>query len=268
MRVLVTNDDGVGSPGLAALAAAISDEGHEVLIAAPLEDCSGSSSAIGPLAQSQGISYESVALSGTPGLEALGVDGPPALIVLLARIGGFGEPPELVVSGINPGHNTGRSTLHSGTVGAALTAANFGISGLAVSTGVADKIHWDTAARLAVLATRWLIDAPRTTVVNLNVPNVAMDDLMGVRLAPLASFGTVRSAITDAGRGKLQVELRDTDVELDPDSDTALVARGIVAVTPIVGIRAAGGGDVAAFLEQKLSEPPEAWPRGVVASGS
>jgi 5'-nucleotidase len=268
MRVLVTNDDGVGSPGLAALAAALADEGHELLIAAPLEDCSGSSSAIGPIAQSQGISYESVSLPGTPHLEALGVDGPPALIVLLARLGGFGQPPELVVSGINPGHNTGRSTLHSGTVGAALTAANFGISGLAVSTGFGEQIHWETAARLAAITTRWLIEAPKTTVVNLNVPNVAFDDLLGVRLAPLASFGTVRSAITDSGGGKLQVELRDTEVELDPDSDTALVARGIVAVTPIVGIRAAGDGEVAAFLGDELARLGEDWPPGVAASGS
>jgi 5'-nucleotidase len=267
MRLLVTNDDGVDSPGLAALAAAVAAEGHEVLVAAPLEDCSGSSSAIGPVAQNNGISYESVALPGAPGLEALGVDGPPALIVLLARLGGFGPPPELVVSGINPGHNTGRSTLHSGTVGAALTAANLGISGLAVSTGAGAEIHWDTAAQIAVLAMRWLVGAPKTTVVNLNVPNVALADLAGVSLARLASFGTVRSAITDAGRGKLQFELRDTDVELDPDTDTALVARGIVAVTPIVGIRAAEETDVAAFLEDELASS-EAWPGGLAASGS
>ena len=267
MRVLVTNDDGVGSPGLAALAAAVAEDGHELIVAAPLEDCSGSSSAIGPVAQNQGISYESVALPGVPGIEALGVDGPPALIVLLARLGGFGPPPELVVSGINPGHNTGRSTLHSGTVGAALTAANFGISGLAVSTGAGTEIHWDTGARIAVLATRWLIGAPKTTVVNLNVPNVPLSDVMGVRLASLASFGTVRSAITDAGRGKLQIELRDTEVELDPGTDTALVARGIVAVTPIVGIRAAGDSDVAAYLEAELASD-EAWPGGLAASGS
>jgi 5'-nucleotidase len=172
-----------------------------------------------------------------------------------------------VVSGINPGHNTGRSTLHSGTVGAALTAANLGISGLAVSTGAGTEIHWDTAAQMAVLATRWLVGAPKTTVVNLNVPNVPQSDLAGVSLARLASFGTVRSAITDAGRGKLQFELRDTDVELDPDTDTALVARRIVAVTPIVGIRAGEETDVAAFLEDELASS-EAWPGGLAASGS
>jgi len=56
--------------------------------------------------------------------------------VLAARLGGFGDPPDIVVSGINPGCNTGRAVLHSGTVGAALTAANFGGRGLAVSIDV------------------------------------------------------------------------------------------------------------------------------------
>ena len=77
-----------------------------------------------------------------------------------------------------------------------------------------------------------------------------------------------RETITDAGGGKLQIELRDTDVELDPDSDTAIVARGIAAVTPIVGIRAAGETDVAAFLEKELARPGQDWPGGLAASGS
>ena len=268
MRVLVTNDDGVASPGLARLAAALGTEGHDLLVAAPLEDRSGSSSAIGPLSQNQGIAYEVVSLPGLEGVEAIGVDGPPALIVLLARLEGFGPAPELVVSGINPGHNTGRSTLHSGTVGAALTAANFGISGVAVSTGAGKEIHWDTAAQVGVIATRWLIEAPKRTVLNVNVPNLAITDLAGVSLARLASFGTVRSAITDAGRGRLQVELRDTEVEHDPGTDSALVSSGVVAITPLVGIRAAGETDVAVFVEDELARLGEAWPGGLAASGS
>ena len=56
--------------------------------------------------------------------------------------------------------------------------------------------------------------------------------------------------------------------ELDPDSDTAIVARGIAAVTPIVGIRAAGETDVAAFLEKELARPGQDWPGGLAASGS
>ena len=70
--------------------------------------------------------------------------------MLAARLGGFGEPPELVVSGINPGCNTGRAVLHSGTVGAALTAANFGVRGLAVSIDVVStRVHEQGAVGVA-----------------------------------------------------------------------------------------------------------------------
>ncbi len=69
--------------------------------------------------------------------EAWSVTGPPALCVMFARLGAFGAPFDLVVSGINPGANVGRSVYHSGTVGAALTGRNGGISGVAVSQAVA-----------------------------------------------------------------------------------------------------------------------------------
>ena len=78
------------------------------------------------------------------------------------------------------------------------------------------------------------------------------------------------AARRSVARGKVEEVRRHiaTDVELDPDTDTAVVARGIVAVTPIVGIRAAGETDVAAFLEKELARPGQDWPGGLAASGS
>src|SRR5204862_7588636 len=136
--------------------------------------------------------------------------------------------------------NTGRSTLHSGTVGAALTAANFGVSGVAVSVDVTSPMRWDTAAAAAVAAVGWIMDAPAKTVLNVNVPGLGLDGIRGVRRPRLAPFGTVRTAIAEEQDtpGRLQLELRATDVELAPDTDTALVAAGWVAVTALVGIRA------------------------------
>ena len=136
MKVLVTNDDGVGSAGLHALARALVDDGHDVVVVAPDGDRSGSGAAIGQLHADDHIDAERVELPGLAGVPAYAVDGPPGLCVLAARLGGFGDPPDIVVSGINPGCNTGRAVLHSGTVGAALTAANFGVRGLAVSIDV------------------------------------------------------------------------------------------------------------------------------------
>ena len=70
------------------------------------------------------------------GCRGLDRERPPALCVMFARMGAFGPPFDLVVSGINPGANVGRSVYHSGTVGAALTARSGGISGVAVSQDV------------------------------------------------------------------------------------------------------------------------------------
>src|SRR5439155_19079281 len=172
------------------------------------------------------------------GVPCFGIAGPHALSVMAARLGAFGDPPDVVVSGINPGCNTGRSVLHSGTVGAALTAANFGISGMPVSVCISDPMHFDTAAELAVTGLEWLLSAPRRTVLNLNLPGLPLDEVRGVRRAKLAPFGTVRTAIAEQRDGRIQLELRDTGLELDPDTDTALIGAGFATVTALVGIRA------------------------------
>ena len=257
MRVLVTNDDGVRAPGIAPLAAAVVAAGHDVVVAAPQEDMSGSSAAIGRMHVDETIDVEEVEL---PEVDApcFGVFGPPALAVMAARLGGFGDPPGVVVSGINPGPNTGRAVLHSGTVGAALTAANFGVSGLAVSIGVGDPYRWETAAELAVAALAWLVEQPPKTVLNLNVPNLPRDELRGVREASLAPFGTVRAALVESQGGGLQMELAEHGVELPADSDTTLVRSGCAALTSLVGVRAVEGPVVAgavAAVEAVLADP-------------
>ena len=255
---MVTNDDGIAAPGLAALAAAVARLGHDVVAAAPANDHSGASSAIGPMGGRDGVEVTPVELEAAPGVSAFAVDAPPALAVIVARLGAFGDPPDVVVSGINPGPNTGRSVLHSGTVGAALTAANMGLSGLAVSVGTGDPTHYDTAAVVAAGALGWVVASPPKTVLNVNVPNLPLADIRGVQPARLAPFGTVRTSIGEPLDGRLQVELRETEDELDPDTDTALVLAGFVAVTALVGIRAADDADAAVAVERALGLSPAA----------
>jgi 5'-nucleotidase len=259
MKILVTNDDGVASPGLHALAAAVAAAGYDTMVVAPSSDMSGAGASIGRLHADTHLEAERIELPGVEGVPAFSLDGPPGLCVLAARLGGFGEVPDVVVSGINPGCNTGRSVLHSGTVGAALTAANFGGRGLAVSVDVADAgspRHWATAATVGAEALGWLVDAPERTVLNLNVPDRPLDDVRGARWATLASFGTVRSAVVEPAPngGRLQVELRPSQVELPPDSDTALVTAGYVAVTTITGIQATAPVDVDGIVGQLFGE--------------
>ena len=152
LRALVTNDDGLHAPGLLALATALDAAGHEVLAVAPHGDRSGSGAAIGNLVDGSYVRYREMPLAGLDRVHSIELDGPPALCVFAACLGAFGDPPELVASGLNPGLNTGRLTLHSGTVGAALTAANLGLS--AVATSIAGREHsiehWDTGGQLTV----------------------------------------------------------------------------------------------------------------------
>ncbi len=249
MRVLVTNDDGVDARGLHVLAGAMVELGHDVVVAAPMVDMSGFGAALGRLHVGEHIDTHPVRLPDHPDVMAFAVDGPPALAVMAACLGGFGDPPELIVSGINPGPNTGRSTLHSGTVGAALTGANLGLSGLAVSIGTGPEILWETAAALAASAVTWVAGEPRRTVVNLNVPNLSLSEVRGVRWARLAPFGTVRAALVESGDGRLQMEFATHDEKLSPDTDTALVDDGYAAVTSITGIRATDHVPVAEAIE-------------------
>lgn len=301
MPILVTNDDGVSSAGLHALARALVEAGLDVVVAAPDREQSGTSASIGQVNIDRPIDAEPVKLPGLDGVPSYAVGGPPGLCVLAARLGGFGPPPELVVSGINPGCNTGRAVLHSGTVGAALTAANFGVSGLAVSLDVSSRLlheqaamsgpagemhadavvaevvpaedeeppagadrsaaHWDTAAALGAWYARWVLDSPLGTVLNVNVPNLPFDQLRGVGVGELAEFGTVRTRVVEPATAttKLQLELRRTDDEMPPESDSGLVNRGFVSITPLRGITIDTGADVRGALELGL---PGSWAGG------
>jgi 5'-nucleotidase len=142
------------------------------------------------------------------------------------------------VSGINAGANCGQAVLHSGTVGAALTAATFGLSGLAVSIVHSRRreIQWQTAGLLARGAAEWLIEAEPGSVLNLNVPNRQIGELEGVLGAPLSKIGTVQSSLFDEGNGRVRVQQERAVPE--PGSDSAIVLDGKAALTllsPICG---------------------------------
>jgi 5'-nucleotidase len=237
MRLVLTNDDGVESPGIHALAATCAELGHDVLVLAPASDLSGASAAVGRIEPDQRLELRRVELPGAAaGIEAYALDGPPGLAALVACQGGAGDVPDLVLSGINGGPNTGHSILHSGTVGAALTAASFGVSALAVSLDVADPMPWRTACAFVEEGIELVASAPVATVLNLNAPAMPLADVRGLRWATLDRFGTFRVAVAEREETSLQMEFRATGAELDPESDTALLAAGFVTVTAIEGI--------------------------------
>ena len=258
--VLVTNDDGVESPGLAALVRAVAGPGRRILVAAPASDQSGTSAAIAPRPP-EGVRIEPVRIAGLDEHEfedllAFSVDGPPALAVLGARLGELGEAGasvSVVASGVNLGPNTGTSVLFSGTVGAALAAANVGLSGLAVSIEGFEPAHFATATVVAAAALDWIVDAPAGTVLNVNVPDLPLDRLAGVCQAPLAAFGTVQAAVREMGSGPYNAQFRFDVPAPEPGTDGALLREGWVTVTALQGVRAAQGGEVATFIERAVS---------------
>lgn len=251
-RMLVTNDDGVHAPGILALAVALAEAGHHVTVAAPLDDMSGSGAALGP-GHSSGVRLERVELEGLADIPVYGIDGPPGMCVMAGYLGAFGPVPDLVVSGINLGGNTGRSILFSGTVGAALTAANFGLKGVAVSQAFGDPWRLDTGASFGVAAARWALDQPSGTVLNVNVPNLPLAEVKGVRSGRLAPFGVVQTVLEGEDEGRLQMVLKETEDELDPDTDTMLIMQGFVSVNALVGPRITDHGDSAEMLTGLLS---------------
>lgn len=238
MRILVTNDDGLHAPGLFALAAALDEAGHEVVAIAPEGDRSGSGAAIGNLGEGSYLRYRSMPLAGLPDVESIELDGPPALCVFAAHLGAFGPRPDLVASGVNPGLNTGRVTLHSGTVGAALTAANLGISAVAVSIDghEASIKHWDVAGSLAADVVAWLPGAPERTVINLSVPDLPAAELGEVRFGSLAPLGAIRAEVLDRTAERIELGFVPTGDGMPEDSDTHLALAGHPVVTSLRGI--------------------------------
>ena len=236
MKILVSNDDGIESPGLHVLALALHEREHEVLVVAPNTDMSGVGAAIGRIRGDQRIDAVPASIPGAPDVTAYSLDGPPGLAVMAGCLGAFGGPPDLVVTGVNAGPNLGHACLHSGTVGAALTAATFGISALATSVDVSDPMQWPAACSVIDEPLRLLARLPAATVLNLNAPALPEDELRGLRWARLDRFGRVRVALASSGDRWLQMEYRANENDLDPECDTALLERGYATLTAIEGI--------------------------------
>lgn len=235
LSALVTNDDGIDSEGLHALARACEGAGLEVTVAAPLADCSGASASIMHRRTGNRVAVETRRIDGVAG-RCLAVDGNPGFIALIGSRGAFGSRPDLVVAGINRGWNTGHVVMHSGTVGAALSAAVQGCRGLAVSTAYRPQPHWDTAAAVAATLLPFLAAARRGTALNLNVPDAPAGEVRGLRWAPLAPFGTVQTVAAQLGAQYLELSIDDPLTDVPADTDAALVADGYATVTALAAV--------------------------------
>ena len=237
---LITNDDGINAEGLWQLAGAAAAAGLDVLVAAPAHEASGSSAAMSAVGPNGRIAVQRRELPApAAGIEAYAVSGSPARIVALAVRGAFGPPPRLVLSGINHGPNTGRAILHSGTVGAALTAALHGVPAAAFSQAADYPRHWGTAAAVAAEVLAALPDLPGTEILNVNIPDIDTERFTGIRTARLAAFGAIQMTVAGLDDGFAHVTMVIPDGEPEPGTDVAVLAAGQASVTRLHGIREA-----------------------------
>lgn len=255
MRILVTNDDGIASEGLHAIAASLAADGHDVVVVAPSSDLSGSGSSLGTLEDGARVGCRSVELPELPAIPVWSVDAPPAFAVLATASGLFGERPDLVVSGINPGPNTGRMILGSSTVGAVLTATAIGLRGVALSCGFPPDHRFDTAARVGVAVIDWFAEHPVYDALNVNVPDCDLADIHGVRMAPLARRGLMGLRL-EHEPDAIVLSRYTQNSRLGEDTDSDLLSRGYVAVSALRNLGTVGEDDeagLAAALEAELA---------------
>jgi 5'-nucleotidase len=242
MRILVTNDDGISAPGLAiaeAIAADLAGEGGEVWTVAPVFEQSGVSHAISYIRPMR--------------LEQLGerrwtVEGSPADCVLAGLFEVLKDsPPDLVLSGVNRGHNVAEDTVYSGTVGGAMEAALHGVKSIAMSQyfGPARRDPavlfgvpraWGTRVCRRLLERGEWTGPPFATFYNVNFPSVEPEDVRGVRVtfqgARAASFG-VEPQVAPNGRTYLWLTHVRGNAGTAPGSDSRECHDGYVTVTPL-----------------------------------
>lgn len=230
VRALITNDDGIDSPGLLALARAAAGLGWEVVIAAPSTEASGTGTS---LASTEGRSRIHLERRDLDGFEAFAVPAHPGLISFLACNGGFGARPDVVLSGVNYGANVSNGILHSGTVGAALTAGVRGVSALAVSLDIGlngPEPLWDKATEVTAVVLPLLAEMPAATVLNLNVPN---GDVSGLEWADIAPDSPVQVRVEQVSELELKLSAFETGAEPVPGTEVALLAQGFATLTPL-----------------------------------
>jgi len=248
LRILLTNDDGYRSPGIREMRAALEKAGHDVTLVAPLDNRSGSSS--------------SSTTGGTLELREQGprtwsVGGTPADAARVGlRVVLEGKSPDLVVSGANFGQNIGPATLHSGTVGAALTAMQLGYPAIAISVGIdpsglrgeprfaSTLAAFDDAAAFVVQTIARLQAGsgasgrllPDHSLLNINYPAREADAVAGVVWANIGRSAAFEAGFEriDSDTVRLAFESGDVDETVD-QADTTLFDAGYITLTLLDG---------------------------------
>jgi 5'-nucleotidase len=232
VQILLTNDDGIYAPGLAALERVLQRLGH-VSVVAPAVEQSGvghSITFLTPLTAKE--VYDG------PRRRGWAVDGSPADSVKLGVFEFCTKRPDLVVSGINGGLNAGINVLYSGTVAAAIEGAFFGITSFAVSLEYDEHAQFDKAAELAVRVIEQTLERkPQSAqLYNLNIPTVALARQPEVLVVPMGveRYGEkFEKRVDPRGRNYFWAASEPAPKPRGQETDITALAHGYVTLTPL-----------------------------------
>jgi 5'-nucleotidase len=235
MRILITNDDGIHSPGLDALETIAREISDDVWIVAPEYDQSGVAHSLSlndPL-RLRAVADKRYAVKGTP----------TDCVILGARHVMKGKPPELLLSGVNRGHNLGEDVTYSGTVAGAIEGALLGIPAIALSQGYPpghrEAVDYSCAEVHGARVIRQILKAglPAGGLVNVNFPAVEAGKVKGVRATRQGQRPQWQAQVDERrdGRGNPYFWIVYGHEIGDPDADTDLkaVAEEYISVTPL-----------------------------------
>lgn len=232
-RILVTNDDGIDAPGLAALERIATRLSNDVWVVAPTREQSGAG---------HSLTLHSPLRSHMKGKQRFAVDGTPTDCVLLGVKELLKDQrPGLVLSGVNAGSNLGEDVTYSGTVAAAMEGTLLDIPSIAVSqTYIGEKstMIWDTAEYYLpeLIIHLMAVGIPTNTMININIPSLAPDEVKGVKVAPQGKRkpgDNISRRIDPDGRPYYWIGgVRNEDKE-HAASDLAAIRNGYITITPL-----------------------------------
>lgn len=232
MRILVTNDDGIFAKGIEVLADALREAGEVVVVAPEVER-----SAVGhAITLSDPLKVKEVDRNGR--FFGYALSGTPADCVKLGVFEIMAEPPDLVVSGINLGSNTGVNLIYSGTVSAATEALILGIPSIALSLDTFRDPDFVPAARVALRLVKRLkeMDEIPLLSLNVNVPALPEEEIKGMRVVPqgvLRQIENFERRVDPRGRVYYWQCGAQNHKDIPEDTDVGALMRGYVTITPI-----------------------------------
>ncbi len=232
MRILLINDDGFWAPGLQQLYSTLCIS-HEVFIVAPKHEQSGCAHAC---TLDKPIRTEKMYLDGA--LIGYAVDGKPADCVKYALSMVYKEPPDLIISGINSGCNTGINILYSGTVAAALEGAIYGFPSMAVSHCTSRRQHLKAAVKITErLAENYFdLNIAKNIVLNVNIPAIPLEEMKGIMITRQGMYRYLDrfDRRTDPKQREYFWLVGEDEFKTnDPRDDEMAVRNGFISVTPI-----------------------------------